>query len=299
VAEQATPPPAAAPDGPAPALPPACAAVRDALHRRADGEELAPAEAKALDAHLGGCDDCAAELRRAGAFSTHVSKLLGGLKPPDDIRRKVLGRIGPLGGRKRMVAGAAALAGVALAGVAALLLSREAPAARIASADGQVRVLAFSGRGWRSRAGAREVRRGERVEVARGGAATLAVGAGEVVLTGPTLVQLGPADEGVPEGVAVHCIRETSLSVSASGGTPIELVAGGVRVEVAGARVGLKVSRDGGCRLEVLKGEVRATDASGERTVGEGEKVDLAQPAGTTDGDEGDDTSRHGKGNHR
>lgn len=301
--EDATPPLVAESGGPTPALPRACAAVRDALHGRADGEELVPSEAKALDAHLAACESCAAELRRAGEFSTHVSKLLGGLRPPDDIRRKVLGRIGPLGGRRRMVVGAAALAGVTLVGLAALVLSRERPLARIASADGEVRVLTFSGGEWRPRAGAKDVRASERVEIAPGGTATLVNKTSEVRLTGPALVQLehakGSGKFHPRDKVAVHCIRATSLSASASDMIAFELVAGGVRVAVIEASVRLAVAPDGGCRLTVLAGEVRATDASGERTIKEGETATLEQPAGTTDGDEGDDTSRHGKGNHR
>jgi hypothetical protein len=275
MAEAPTPP--TTPDPGGAALPPECAALRGALHRRADGEELAASEAKALDAHLAACDECASELRRAGEFSTHVSELLSGLKPPCDIRRKVLDRIGPLGGRRRIVIGAVALAAVALAGIAALVFSGGGPLARVTSTERGVEVLAFSGGEWRVRAGARDVRASERVEVAPGGTATLAAGAAAVVLTGPAHVQLEPAD--APGVVAVHCIRETSLLARAEGRSLIELVAGGVRVRVSGARVGLEVAPDGGCKLTVVTGEARATDAAGKRTVKAGETVTLAQPA--------------------
>ncbi len=275
MAEHATPPTT---PGPAqPALPPECGALRGALHRRADREELTPSEAKALDAHLTTCDECASELRRAGEFSTHVSKLLSGLKPPIDIRRKVLDRIGPLGGRRRMIIGAAALGGVAIAAVAVIVLSRAAPLARVTSTEGDVEVLAFSGGEWRARAGARDVRASERVEVAPGGTATLAAGAAAVVLTGPAHVQLEPAD--APGVLAVHCISETSLLARAEERSAVELVAGGVSVRVSGARVGLEVAPDGGCRLEVVVGEARVMDASGGRVVKAGERVTLAQPA--------------------
>ena len=176
-----------------------------------------------------------------------------------------------------MIIGAAALGGVVVAGIAVLVLSGGGPIARVTSTEGDVRVLAFSGGEWRSRAGAEDVRASERVEVARGGGATLTVGAGTVVLAGPALVQLEYSD--TRDAVAVHCIRETSLLARAEGEGPVEIVAGGVRVEVAGARVGLKVAPDGGCRLEVVVGEARVTDASGERVVKAGEMVTLAQPA--------------------
>jgi hypothetical protein len=257
-----------------PALPAECAAARDALYRRAEDEELKPDEAKALDEHLAECDDCAAELRRAGAFSTNIAKLLSGLKPPADIRRKVLGRIEPFGGRRRMIIGATALGAVALVGVAVIMLSREAPIARIASADGDVSVLAFTGREWRQRAQAVYVRGAERVEVAPATTATLKIASSKVVLAGPALIQLERTDA----GVAIHCIHETSLLVSVPGLDPVEIVAGGVRVVVTGASASLKVSSDATCRLEVREGEVRATDASGERTIKAGESAILAQP---------------------
>jgi len=283
VAERSTPATTPDPLGTTPSeppLPPECAALRGALHRRADRadcEKLTAPEAKALDAHLEGCDECAAELRRAGEFSTHVSKLLGGLKPPHDIRRKVLGRIGPLGGRRRMVIGASALGAVAVAAVAAIVLSRGGPLARVTSTDGDVKVLAFSGGEWRPRPGAKGVRASERVEVAPGGSATLVVGAGKVAVVGPALVQLEPSD--TRDALAVHCISEASLYVLARGEGLIELVAGAVRVEVADARMRLEVAPGGGCRLDVVVGEARATDASGERVVKAGETATLAQPA--------------------
>jgi len=274
VTEEATPSPSAEPD--ARALPPGCAAVRDALYRRADSEDLAPAEAKALDAHLAECRECSAELRRAGDFSSHISELLGDLKPPRDIRRNVLNTIGPLGGRRRTVIGAAALAGVALVGLLVLVLSGGAPVARIASSDGDIQVLAFSGGEWRARARWGNVRRGERVVAAPEATATLEVGPCVVELVGPALVQLERTDV----AAEIHCIRETSLLVSAPRGASIEIVAGAVRVAVTGASVGIKVAPDGGCRIEVFEGEVRATDASGERTVKKGDTADLAQPGG-------------------
>jgi len=271
VAEEATPSPSAEPD--ARALPPGCAAVREALYRRADGEDLAPAEAKALDAHLAECGECSSELRRAGEFSSHISELLGDLKPPRDIRRNVLNTIGPLGGRRRTVIGAAALGGVALVGLLVLVLSGGAPVARIASSDGDIQVLAFSGGEWRVRARGGDLRRAERVEAAPGATATLDVGPGVVELVGPALVQL----ERTEAGAAVHCIRETSLLASSPRGASIEIVAGAVRVVVADASVGIKVAPEGRCRIEVFSGEARATDASGDRVLKKGDTADLAQ----------------------
>jgi len=275
VADKATP---STPNGPeGPTLPRGCAAVRDALYRRADGEDLAPAEAKALDAHLAECGECSAELRRAGDFSSHISELLGELKPPRDIRRNVLNTIGPLGGRRRTVIGAAALAGVALLGLLVLVFSGGAPVARIASSDGDIEVLAFSGGEWRVRASGGDVRRGERVAAAPEGTATLEIGPGVVELVGPALVQIErPA--GSTKGATIHCIRETSLLVSFPRGALIEIVAGDVRVVVASASVGLKVASNGRCRIEVFQGEARATDASGDRVLRKGDTADLAQP---------------------
>ncbi len=282
MAEAITPPerPAGG-EGDTPPLPPGCAAVRDALYRRADGEALSPAEAAALDRHLEGCESCAAELRRSGEFSSHISELLGGLRPPGDIRRKVLDRIGPLGGRRRTVTGAAALAGVALVGLVALVLSGGKPLARVAAGEGEVRVLEFSAGEWRVRTGAREVRRGERVELAPGAAATLAVGESEIELGGPALVQLAKSATGRP---VVHCIRRTKLSARVDVGARLEVRAGEVRLVTEGTEGAegtdftLDVAADGGCRLTVRAGEVRAADASGERRVEAGETAVLAQP---------------------
>ncbi|MHC5057841.1 MAG: zf-HC2 domain-containing protein [Planctomycetota bacterium] len=282
MAEAHTPPTTPDPGGSAPSgptLPPECAALRGALHRRADREELTPSEAEALDAHLGGCEECVSELRRAGEFSTHVSKLLSGLKPPDDIRRKVLGRIGPLGGRRRMIVGAAALGGVALAGIVALVLSRPDPLARLSSTGSGVNVLAFSGGEWRSRSWARNVYASERVEATLGRAAILETKAGTIAVAAPALVQLEQAGSGDPDAVAVHCIRESSLLIHAPGGGSVKIVAGEVGVLVSKGSVVFKVLPDGRCRLEVQAGDARAVDASGERTVSEGETATLAQPA--------------------
>lgn len=189
-----------------PELPPACAAVRDALYRRVDKEDLAPAEAAALDAHLAACEPCAAELRRAGEFSTHVSRLLGGLRPAADMRRKILDRIGPLAGRRKTVIGAAALGGVALVGLLVLVLAGARPVARILRSEEGTRVLVHSAAGWRARPGAADVMPGERVEVADDGAELDAAGA-RIALEPGALVQLARSASGWP---VVHCIRRAN-----------------------------------------------------------------------------------------
>jgi len=256
------------------ALPPECAAVRDALHRRADGEELTPPEAKALDSHLEACEECASELRRAGEFSSHISELLGHLKPPRGIRDNVLSTIGPLGNRRRTIIGASALAGVALVALLALILSHEGSVARITRALGPVSVLAFSGGEWRPRPGAEDIRASERLAVERGVSVELDLELGRIELVGPSLVQFESTDT----GMAVHCIRESGIFASVSDGGTVEIVAGEVHVSVGDGEIVLKVAGNGVCHLKVHSGSARATDASGERTVEEGGYAKLTQP---------------------
>ena len=258
-----------------PSLPAACAEVREHLYARAEGESLPASAARMLDEHLRVCEACAAELRRAGEFTTRISRLLGELRPGPGMRRKVLESIEPRGGAGRLRAGVAALVAALAAGLVLLALAGEEPAARVEDASGPVRVLAFSGGEWRARAGPDipgEVGFGDRIELGAGALAVLVVRGSRLCFEGPALVQLQRGPDVLP---VVHVLRRARATVETAGPETLVIKAGDVRLEAKYARFVLDVESTGECDLRVISGEVRAHDADGDRAVGPGA---LARP---------------------
>ncbi|MHC4199026.1 MAG: zf-HC2 domain-containing protein [Planctomycetota bacterium] len=274
----------AAPVGAAPAapdLPAACAEIREHLYARAEGESLPGSAARMLDEHLSVCEACAAEFRRAGEFTTRISRLLGELRPGPEMRKKVLDSIEPVVRSRRgagsLRAGVAALVAALAAGLVLLALAGEEPAARVEDASGPVRVLTFSGGEWRLRAGPdipSEVGFGDRVELGAGGLAALAIRGSRLRFEGPALVQLQRGPDVLP---VVHVLRRARATVEAAGPETLVIEAGDVRLEAKDARFVLDVDSTGECDLGVISGEVRAHDADGNRAVGPAGRSRLRQ----------------------
>jgi hypothetical protein len=234
-----------------------------------------------LDEHLSVCEACAAEFRRAGEFTTRISRLLGELRPGPEMRKKVLDSIEPVVRSRRgagsLRAGVAALVAALAAGLVLLALAGEEPAARVEDASGPVRVLTFSGGEWRLRAGPdipSEVGFGDRVELGAGGLAALAIRGSRLRFEGPALVQLQRGPDVLP---VVHVLRRARATVEAAGPETLVIEAGDVRLEAKDARFVLDVDSTGECDLGVISGEVRAHDADGNRAVGPAGRSRLRQ----------------------
>jgi len=260
-----------------PDLPAACAEIREHLYARAEGESLPGSAARMLDEHLSVCEACAAEFRRAGEFTTRISRLLGELRPGPEMRRKVLDSIEPRGHAGSLRAGVAALVAALAAGLVLLALARGEPAARVEDASGPVRVLAFSGGEWRLRAGPDipgEVRFGDRVELGAGGLATLAMRGSTLCFQGPALIQLQRGPDVLP---VVHVLRRARATVETAGPETLVFKAGDVRLEAKDARFVLDVDTTGACDLRMISGDVRAHDAEGNRAVGPAGRFRLRQ----------------------
>ncbi len=269
--------PADRPAEPLVELPPACAALRVTLYARADGEKLGAVDEKAVREHLKVCGDCAAEFRRAGEFTTKIGNLLGSLKPPSDLKRRVLDRIGAASPRRKLILGIAGLAAVAILGVIVLSRGGVEPVMRISHVRGRVRVLRSTGAGWRPRRGAADVRAGERLDLADGATAKLSFTEGVVELEGPARVQVEVDGDGF---VRIHLLRETRMKSEIFGGGFVLLRIWHCELRTAGAEFSLDVDATGEGELAVAKGGVSVRDAKGVRAVKAGEKTRLVQFAG-------------------
>jgi len=250
--------------------------VRATLYAKADGEKLTAAERGALEAHVGRCPECAAEFRRASEFTTRIGELLGSLRPPVDLGRKVLDRIGADSPRMRVALGATALAAVLAAGLVLLALAGREPVMEIGQTRGDVRVLVAKGLRWEPRAGASGVRARERLSLGEGAYARLTCREGTVELTGPALAQVEVEREGF---MVLHLLRRTRLSAAIANAGFFQVRIDRCAVRAGGSEFDLDVDPAGAAELRVRAGRATAVDASGTRSVGPGETARLAQPA--------------------
>jgi ferric-dicitrate binding protein FerR (iron transport regulator) len=254
-----------------------CEALRGLLYARADSERLPGPEERRLDRHLEACEACAAELRRAGEFTSRISGLLQGLRPPEDLGRKVLQRVEADAPRSRLPWGAGALAAATVAGVVLLALAGERPVGTLGAAEGEARVSRHSGGAWRRRPAAREVFAGERLDLAAGARATLVLEAGELRLAGPGsfLIERGEGGE-----VALRAAGGPGVEAEVRSGPALVLRFGEVRLRAARAGFTAAADGSGGVAVTVRRGSVEASGPGGTRTLEEGPTVSFGSIGG-------------------
>lgn len=243
-------------------LPQACAAVRDSLYARAEGQEIAPEDAAALEAHLAACAECAAERSRLNRFTTDLSDLLRTLKPAVDLRKKVLAKIEVRSERHGVARAAAALGAAGVFAAVVLLAGGPRQVARLAGVVGAPRVLRLVEGALVAQAGAGGLRNGDRLCLAQGDGATLVMPSCATHLTGPGLVQIEKDPAG---GMRLHVLDETRLTVDAREGA-FEIRAGAISVYASGASFALEVDRTGTCAVRVARGHVEVCTPTGGAT---------------------------------